>query len=74
MSQLKVDSIVPRGGIPTGAEGGGIIQVVSDNIYGYFYEAPLRLALRCMILDFNAAITPSVILQVKFHVMVYMGA
>ena len=28
MSQLKVDSIVPRGGLPAGANGGGIIQVV----------------------------------------------
>ena len=31
MSQLKVDSIVPRGGIASG-EGGGIIQVVTTNI------------------------------------------
>ena len=28
MSQLKVDSIVPRGGLPSGATGGGIIQTV----------------------------------------------
>ena len=28
MSQIKVDSIVPRGGVPSGATGGGIIQVV----------------------------------------------
>ena len=28
MSQLKVNSIVPAGGIPAGASGGGIIQVV----------------------------------------------
>ena len=28
MSQLKVDSIIPRGGLPSGASG-GIIQVVS---------------------------------------------
>ena len=28
MSQIKVDSIVPRGGVPAGADGGGIIQVV----------------------------------------------
>ena len=28
MSQLKVNSIVPVGGLPSGASGGGIIQVV----------------------------------------------
>ena len=28
MSQLKVDSIVPRGGLPSGATGGGIIQTI----------------------------------------------
>ena len=28
MSQIKVDSIVPSGGLPSGATGGGIIQVV----------------------------------------------
>tara|TARA_R100000353_G_scaffold803_1_gene1083 strand:+ start:874 stop:1398 length:525 start_codon:yes stop_codon:yes gene_type:complete len=28
MSQLKVDSIVPRGGLPSGATGGGIIQTL----------------------------------------------
>jgi len=28
MSQLKVDSLVPRGGLPAGSDGGGIIQVV----------------------------------------------
>jgi len=28
MSQLKVDSIVPSGGVPVGADGGGVIQVV----------------------------------------------
>ena len=29
MSQLKVNSIVPVGGLPSGADGGGIIQVVT---------------------------------------------
>lgn len=29
MSQIKVDSIVPRGGLPAGASSGGIIQVVA---------------------------------------------
>ena len=28
MSQIKVDSIVPRGGLPSGATGGGIIQTI----------------------------------------------
>jgi len=28
MSQIKVDSIVPSGGLPAGSDGGGIIQVV----------------------------------------------
>tara|TARA_R100001443_G_C3285375_1_gene161433 strand:+ start:133 stop:672 length:540 start_codon:yes stop_codon:yes gene_type:complete len=28
MSQIKVDSIIPRGGLPGGATGGGIIQMV----------------------------------------------
>ena len=38
MSQIKVDSIVPRGGLPAGAFGGGIIQCVtaqSNTIVSY---------------------------------------
>ena len=31
MSKIKVDSIVPRGGVPSGATGGGIIQIVEKN-------------------------------------------
>ena len=34
MSQIKVDSIVPSGGLPTGASGGGIIQVVQNVQFG----------------------------------------
>ena len=30
MSQIKVDSVVPRGGIPSGADGGGVIQTVFE--------------------------------------------
>ena len=30
MSQLKVNSIVPVGGLPAGATGGGIIQIVKS--------------------------------------------
>jgi len=36
MSQLKVDSIVPAGGLPAGASGGGIIQVVTRELTTYF--------------------------------------
>lgn len=32
MSQLKVDSIVPSGGLPVGADGGGIIQCVQTTL------------------------------------------
>jgi len=34
MSQLKVNSIVPAGGLPAGATGGGIIQVVENTKTG----------------------------------------
>ena len=30
MSQIKVDSIVPRGGLPAGATGGGVIQTIQS--------------------------------------------
>ena len=30
MSQIKVDSVVPRGGIPSGADGGGVVQTVFE--------------------------------------------
>jgi hypothetical protein len=36
MSQLKVNSIVPAGGLPAGASGGGIIQVVTTPYTGQF--------------------------------------
>ena len=36
MSQLKVDSVVPSGGLPAGASGGGIIQVVSTTVTSKF--------------------------------------
>lgn len=36
MSQLKVNSIVPLGGLPAGASGGGIIQVVTTDYTGTF--------------------------------------
>ena len=31
MSQIRTDSLVPAGGIPVGASGGGIIQIVTVN-------------------------------------------
>jgi hypothetical protein len=37
MSQLKVNSIVPSGGLPAGASGGGIIQVVNTPYTSDFY-------------------------------------
>ena len=39
MSQIKVDSIVPRGGIPSGADGGGIIQTVFEMVTADFSTA-----------------------------------
>ena len=39
MSQIKVDSVVPRGGIPSGADGGGIIQTVFEIVTGDFSTA-----------------------------------
>ena len=39
MSQIKVDSVVPRGGIPSGAEGGGIIQTVFEMVTSDFSTA-----------------------------------
>lgn len=34
MSQIRTNSIVPAGGVPAGASGGGIIQVVTASIPG----------------------------------------
>ena len=70
MSQIKVDSIVPRGGIPSGAEGGGIIQVVSEVYTDTFNTTSTSFT---SITGFNAAITPRSTSS-KIHVMVYMGA
>ena len=35
MSQIKVDSIIPRGGVPSGADGGGIIQMVQGEVSSF---------------------------------------
>ena len=56
MSQLKVDSIVPRGGLPSGAVGGGIIQVVQKKITAM---STFNATGYDNISGYNAAITPS---------------
>jgi len=38
MSQVRTNSIVPSGGIPAGANGGGIIQVASVNKTDQYYQ------------------------------------
>ena len=70
MSQIKVDSIVPRGGIPSGAEGGGIIQIVSEIHTDTFNTNSTSFT---SITGFNAAITPRSSSS-KIYVTVWMGA
>ena len=55
MSQLKVDSIVPRGGLPGGAVGGGIIQVVQKKITS---QSTFNGTSYDNISGYNLAITP----------------
>ena len=59
MSQLKVNSIVPSGGLPSGASGGGIIQVVQyiESAWISQSRTPGR-ANWSNITDFQATITP----------------
>ena len=40
MSQIKVDSVVPSGGLPAGSDGGGIIQVVNEPFYTQLQMSP----------------------------------
>ena len=54
MSQLKVDSIIPTTGAPTGG-GGGIIQIVSSNKTGYQSSTSSSYA---DITDLSCTITP----------------
>ena len=56
MSQLRTNSIVPVGGIPAGASGGGIIQVVSSPYYTQTELAPG--ASFTQIGSWSASITP----------------
>jgi len=39
MSQIRTNSIVPAGGIPAGADGGGIVQIASVNKTNQYYQA-----------------------------------
>ena len=55
MSQLRTNSIVPVGGIPAGASGGGIIQMVSSVITTEFVFSSSTYADST---NFNASITP----------------
>lgn len=55
MSQIKVDSIVPRGGLPSGANG-GIIQIVSTTKTDVFSTASLTLV---DITGLSVTITPA---------------
>jgi hypothetical protein len=53
MSQLRTNSIVPVGGIPAGASGGGIIQVVRAS-----YATQTSSASASWVTIFSASITP----------------
>ena len=54
MSQIKVDSIVPSGGLPAGADGGGIIQIVRAS-----YDTQTSSTSASWTTIFSANITPS---------------
>ena len=56
MSQLKVNSIVPVGGVPSGATGGGIIQTVTNFKDDIFTTTATSYT---DITGFNVTITPS---------------
>tara|TARA_Y100000114_G_C11614286_1_gene256602 strand:+ start:46 stop:561 length:516 start_codon:yes stop_codon:yes gene_type:complete len=56
MSQLKVNSIVPVGGLPSGATGGGIIQTVTNFKDNFFSTASTSYT---DVTGFNVTITPS---------------
>jgi len=58
MSQLKVNSIVPSGGLPAGASGGGIIQVV-QTVKQNSFSANVSNSTFAAITDLSASITPS---------------
>ena len=54
MSQIKVDSIVPSGGLPAGADGGGIIQIVRAS-----YDTQTSSSATSWTTIFSANITPN---------------
>lgn len=73
MSQLKVDSVVPSGGVVAGASGGGIIQVVSVTKTDASTES--SNSTETLIPGLEATITPrsannKVLVQVVLHCMV----
>ena len=57
MSQIKVNSIVPVGGLPSGANGGiiQIVQTIKDDVFTSTQSAGVEVA----ITGLNATITPS---------------
>jgi len=55
MSQIKVNSIIPVSGVPTGAAGGGIVQVVSTRKTNRFTTSSTSFV---DITDFQVIITP----------------
>ncbi len=55
MSQLKVNSIIPRSGVPVGASGGGIVQVVSTRKTDRFTTSSTSFV---DITNFQVTITP----------------
>jgi hypothetical protein len=55
MSQIKVDSIVPRGGVPSGADGGGITQMVQGEVTSFLQTSSSSY----VDAGLSASITPS---------------
>ena len=57
MSQIKVNSIVPVGGLPSGANGGiiQVVQTIKDDVFTTTQSAGVEVA----ITGLNATITPS---------------
>ena len=58
MSQLKVNSIVPAGGLPSGATSGGIIQVV-ETVKTDLFSAAINTGNYSQITGLSVTITPS---------------
>ena len=58
MSQLKVNSIVPTGGLPSGATSGGIIQIV-ETVKTDDFSAAISTGNYTEVTGLNVTITPS---------------